>query len=108
MALFRINSREITDWQSFHAAFASEFRLFDGYGRNMDAWIDCMTDLHGEHALSAHHVAFGEDILLEFQYTDEFATRCPEILIKFVECSALVNRRYREMQERESFVIKFT
>jgi hypothetical protein len=38
---------------SFHDVFGRTLKLFDGYGRNMNAWIDCMRDLHGVNALSS-------------------------------------------------------
>lgn len=40
-----IPAHEITDWDSFHDVFKRVFGFPDFYGRNMDAWIDCMTDL---------------------------------------------------------------
>jgi len=33
----------ITDWASFHDVFMHTLGFPDFYGRNMDAWIDCMT-----------------------------------------------------------------
>ena len=41
----RINADLITDWDSFHDIFKINFGFPDFYGRNMDAWIDCMTDI---------------------------------------------------------------
>ncbi len=36
---------EIKDWDTFHTVFAHVFGFPDYYGRNMNAWIDCMTYL---------------------------------------------------------------
>jgi hypothetical protein len=41
--IVRIDTRLITDWASFHDVFARSFGFPDYYGRNMDAWNDCMT-----------------------------------------------------------------
>ena len=40
-----LQSKNITDWESFHTVFAKEMGFPDFYGRNMDAWIDCMSYL---------------------------------------------------------------
>ena len=41
----RLETAKIVDRASFHEAFKSLFGFLDGYGANMDAWIDCMSDL---------------------------------------------------------------
>ena len=38
-----IDGGRIVDWSSFHAVFAEGMGFPEFYGRNMDAWIDCMT-----------------------------------------------------------------
>ena len=38
----RFASGELCDWASFHDASAEKFGFPDYYGRNRDAWIDCM------------------------------------------------------------------
>lgn len=43
--IVRIDARRIVDLDSFHDVFAEAFGFFGGYGRNMDAWIDCMSSL---------------------------------------------------------------
>ncbi len=35
----------IVDWDSFHEVFRTALGFPDFYGRNMDAWIDCMTSI---------------------------------------------------------------
>ena len=41
----RINADLVTDWDSFHDIFKMTFGFPDFYGRNMNAWIGCMTDI---------------------------------------------------------------
>lgn len=101
MTTFRIDLREVTDWKSFHDVFATELKFFDGYGRNMDAWIDCMTDFHGEHSLSGHHLPAGDPIVLELQHTEDFIKRCPEIFLELANCAAFVNCRYQRLPNGE-------
>ena len=38
-----LNGSKITDWKSFHDECAAVFGFPDFYGRNMNAWIDCLT-----------------------------------------------------------------
>ncbi len=45
MAVVRLDCDRITDWESFHSLFAEVFGFPDFYGRNMNAWIDCMSYL---------------------------------------------------------------
>jgi len=40
-----IEGKRISDWNSFHDTFADTLGFPSFYGRNMDAWIDCMTCL---------------------------------------------------------------
>ena len=39
----QIDGSAISDWNSFHDIFAAAFGFPAFYGRNMNAWIDCMT-----------------------------------------------------------------
>src|SRR5688572_7987636 len=41
--VIKIDTQRITDWKSFHNLFAEVFGFPGFYGRNMDAWIDCMS-----------------------------------------------------------------
>jgi RNAse (barnase) inhibitor barstar len=43
MTLVKLDTRRIRDWDTFHDLFAEVFGFPGFYGRNMDAWIDCMT-----------------------------------------------------------------
>jgi len=42
-----IDGSKISDWGTFHHHFSEVFGLPGFYGRNMDAWIDCMTCFWG-------------------------------------------------------------
>ena len=94
MACFVIECSQIQDRESFHTVFQDALKFFDGYGRNMDAWIDCMTDFHGETSLSGHHLPAGESIDLVLRDAEDFRRRCPDLAIDLFECTACVNRRY--------------
>jgi len=51
-----IPTHRITDWDSFHDVFAEILGLPGFYGRNMNAWIDCLTSADEPHGLVAQPV----------------------------------------------------
>ncbi len=89
----RFETTAICDWKSFHAAFARVMGFPDFYGANMDAWIDCMSDLRDpQYGMTSIHV--GADELLELEVVDsgDFISRQPEQFSALVECTAFINR----------------
>lgn len=91
-----IDGARITDWASFHDEFQREMGFFDGYGRNMDAWIDCMTDMYTNSeykSLTKFDLNDGDRFILRILHTKEFQSRCPEIFEAFIKCSVFANSR---------------
>lgn len=80
MRVVKIDGARIHDWESFHTLFAESLDFPDYYGRNMNAWIDCMTDLT-------------ELVTLHVEHWKDFSRRCPEQYAALVECTAFVNWR---------------
>ena len=97
MTTIRIDTRMIFDSASFHDVFAREFGFPSFYGRNMDAWIDCMSYLDEIDAgMSTIHVAPGETLFIELAHAKEFERRCPYLLKDLVKCTEVVNARQKE------------
>lgn len=93
-----IPTREITDWDSFHEVFAEVLGFPAFYGRNMNAWIDCMTDADdAETGMMSRAVQKGQMLSLKIIDAGDFSTRCPELFEALVECSEFVNYRRVEM-----------
>ena len=66
MPLVRIDGTRLRDWEALHNVFASEFGFPDFYGRNMDAWIDCMTSLDSpEDGLTSIHGSVSDPVVLQ-------------------------------------------
>jgi hypothetical protein len=104
----QIDGNKIKDWDSFHDLFSEVFGFPGFYGRNMDAWNDCMTSLDApEDALSSVHVEAGEMLVLCIAGADGLKKRCPEILDALVECSAFVNWRRIEKGEPAVLALSF-
>jgi len=103
-----LDTRRITDWGTFHDVFAEAFGFPDFYGRNMNAWIDCMTYLdQPAAAMSAVHAPAGNVLVLQLDHVNEFAAHCPEQYAAVVECSAFVNWRRLEMGSTAVLALSF-
>ena len=78
--VIKIDTDGIADWDSFHDTFAAALDFPDYYGRNMDAWIDCISDRDSP-------------FVLQLDNAKSFRSRCPQIYAAIVECSAFFNWR---------------
>jgi RNAse (barnase) inhibitor barstar len=106
--IVRLDTRRITDWDSFHRVFAEELGFPGFYGCNLDAWIDCMSSLDApEDGMTSVHAPPGGVVTLHLEHVAEFARRCPEQYDALVECSAFVNFRRIEMGEPAVLALAF-
>ena len=96
----RLQTKGITDWESFHSVFADTMGFPGFYGRNQDARIDCMSYLDDPDAgMTRQTVAPGELFHLAVSDAQDFQHRLPEIFRAFIECAAIVNRRRTDRGE---------
>ncbi|MFT4112930.1 barstar family protein [Silvibacterium sp.] len=103
-----IDCASIADWGSFHDCFAGAFGFPGFYGRNMDAWIDCMTSLDSsEDEMSTIHCASGSVLTLQLENVTGFRERCPEIYDALIDCAAFVNWRKLEVGESAVLALSF-
>ena len=99
-----IPTKRILDWETFHDIFAEKLGFPNFYGRNMNAWIGCMTYLDDPSAsMTAIHVPRGSVLTLQLEDVDEFLARCPEHYAAIVESCAFVN--WRRLERREPAVL---
>jgi hypothetical protein len=99
---------EINDWESFHDTFAATLGFPEFYGRNMDAWIDCLTHCDGPDAgMTAVHARDGDVLTLQLDAGRAFAKRCPEQYKALIECAAFVNWRRVDIGERPILTLSF-
>jgi hypothetical protein len=104
----RIDARRIRDWDSFHDVFREAFGFPAFYGRNMNAWIDCLTSLDDpEDGLTSIHAPSGGMVVLQLDNVSDFASRLPEQYAAVVECSAFVNWRRMEVGQKPVVVLSF-
>jgi hypothetical protein len=78
------------------------------YGKNMDAWIDCMSSLDSpEDGLTTVHCNKGDFFVIELINAIDFKKRCPEQFDAFIDCSAFVNYRNIEIGMNPLLMLSF-
>ena len=103
-----IDGKAIHDWPSFHDVFAASLGFPSFYGRNLDAWIDCLTSADDPDAgMVATPVPPGEILTLQIDHVDVFASKCPEQYEAVVECAAFVNWRRIEQGDGPVVALSF-
>jgi RNAse (barnase) inhibitor barstar len=108
MTIVKLDTRRITDWETFHNVFQEEIGFPDFYGRNMDAWIDCMTSLDTpEDGMTTLPTTRGEVVVLQLDHVNDFCRRCPEQYAAIIECTAFVNWRRIEIGEPAVLALSF-
>jgi hypothetical protein len=110
MPVVRIPTSQITDWASFHDVFEATLGFPGYYGRNMDAWIDCLTYADDPEALMLAEDSLagpGDVLTLQLDDADDFKRRCPEQWDAVIECAGFVNWRRIEVGERPILALSF-
>jgi RNAse (barnase) inhibitor barstar len=91
VAVVRIPTARIVDWDSFHDVFAEALGFPDFYGRNMDAWIDCMRYADEDDGMRNITIASGELLTLELKGAFDFERRCSEQYQALIEGVQAIN-----------------
>ncbi|TAH33848.1 barnase inhibitor [Candidatus Saccharibacteria bacterium] len=86
-----IDGSEIEDFDSFHRVFKQAMGFPEFYGNNMNAWIDCMGDIHEDTGMSNVLLAANQPLNLVILNTKIFNQTCPDVLAALVEDTAFVN-----------------
>ncbi len=107
MAFVKLNTNQITDRASFHQVCKEAFGFFDGYGNNMNAWIDCLSYLDSDDGMTKFCLQKDEIMNIEVTETEDFSSRLPEILNDLIECTAFVNQRYIELDGKPRISLIF-
>ena len=95
MAHVIFDTNRVRDWDSFHQYSKEVFGFPDFYGRNMGAWIDCLTYIEEADGMSCFVIGKDEMLNIEVTETRDFNARLPEIFDALIECTAFVNSRYK-------------
>jgi len=100
MPTVSLDGRRITEWKSFHDECRSAFGFPDFYGRNMDAWIDCLGGLRDDDGMTKFSLRDDETLCIEVLHSGLLRQKTPEILEALEECTAEVNERCTESGEK--------
>lgn len=89
-----IDTDLITNWDDFHDIFSKAFGFPDFYGRNMNAWIDCMSSLDDKDSgLTTYFIDKNDTLVIELRNSESFKKNCTDIYFELFECIAFVNER---------------
>jgi RNAse (barnase) inhibitor barstar len=88
MKHIEIDISDVRDWNDFHDLFAKTFNFPDYYGRNMNAWIDCMEEFALEYVCLNLKVIGMQELKLSNK----------DIHDALVDCTAYVNFRVFELK----------
>lgn len=89
-----IDGLDLVEQESFHSAFQKEMGLFKEYGRNMNAWYDCMSDMYsnGEYkSLSKFDLNYGDVFTIVIIRADEFIDRASQYYLLMSEFISSIN-----------------
>jgi len=89
-----IATKGIVDWRTFHATFKEALRFPDFYGRNGNAFIDCLT--YDDDGMSIPLPPPGGLLVIKLKDAVDFFARCPEQFEAMVAWLAAVNDRRTE------------
>ena len=105
MARVQLDGMAIDGWDAFHDQCAAAFGFPEFYGRNMDAWIDCMTASDApEEGMTTMHGSPSDPVVLQLDHADAVPK---EIFDALVECAAFVNWRRLDVAEPAILMLSF-
>lgn len=94
MPQVQLDGATIGDWRTFHDQCAAAFGFPAYYGRNMNAWIDCLTYIREGDGMSRFELGPEAPLVIEVLEAREFKRRAPDVFDALVECTAAVNQRH--------------
>ena len=92
--IVQISTKQIVDWDSFHATLKEALAFPDFYGRNGNAFIDCLT--YDDDQMSIEPPPPGGLLAIQLKDSVDFFARCPEQFEALVAWIAAVNDRWTE------------
>lgn len=103
-----IDCRRIVDAETFHDVFAAALGFPAYYGRNMNAWIDCLSYADDAEAGMVHPpVPAGGVLVLQLDGAADLKSRLPSLYHDIVECAAFVNWRRLEGDDGPVVALSF-
>jgi hypothetical protein len=95
-----LNGELLTDWDAFHTLSQEAFGFPAFYGRNISAWIDCLSYLRDDEGMSAIRLADNEVLTIALSHSALLQQRFPELIEELQFCVAMINERYDDYGEK--------
>lgn len=109
MPVVTLPTEQIRDHETFHTVCQHVLGFPHFYGRNMDAWIDCLSYLDEEAAGMSHFALTAEEHLtIELPGASALQERAPAVFRDLIECTAFVNERYVKRGRRAPIALVFS
>jgi len=99
MATASLNGELIADWDSFHDQCSAVFGFPDFYGRNMNAWVDCLSYLRDDDGMCKFVLKPDEMLTIEVLHSEQLRQRLPGIVEELQFCIAMINERCEDYEE---------
>jgi hypothetical protein len=96
MATVRLDGEKINTWDAFHSESQAAFGFPGFYGRNSDAWIDCLSTLRENDGMTRFVLAPCESLRIVVPHSDVLRKQAPEIFSALKEYVSIVNQLYIE------------
>ena len=106
----RVNGDVLSGKDALHETFARLFRFPEYYGRNMDSWIDCMSDPNLLTDAAVHNeseAVVSDTITIKIENYGHLKEAAPQQWIDLIECSAFVNNRFIESGSNRRIALAF-
>ena len=98
----------VAEWEAFHDVFAAKFGFPAFYGRNDNAWIDCMTSVDSpDDGLSEVHVPRGQIMTLQIANAAKLKSSNRDIWDALNEMTAFVNWRRIERGDEPVLALSY-
>lgn len=106
MPTVRLDGSLLSDWDAFHTESQKIFGFPDFYGRNMSAWIDCLSYLRDDESMSKFRLKPDETLVIELHDSALLQQKSPEIAEELAFCVSAINERYDDYGEKAALVLR--
>lgn len=100
MTTVKLDGELLTDWEAFHTVSQEAFGFPDYYGRNISAWIDCLSYLRDDDGMAAIRLNDDELLTIALSGSEALGQRFPELLEELQFCVDMINERYADYGEK--------
>lgn len=100
MASTQIDGAKICDWNSFHDECQQAFGFPEFYGRNLDAWVDCLSYLRDADGMTRFQLGENEKLSIIILNAETMRSQAADIFDEVTYCIGGINERYEDYGEK--------